>query len=169
MEYVDPLHKPEWYLKHALHGEGPVLQYGKEVAGGVAECLKLLDKAKHEAPVLMRDGVDAIMPLVESIQPIFLEFLRNRAPDKQVEITERLNERLSEISEQLKGPFMLGEEFSAADCLLLAWMERVVEIGKTFEEKKWTWEAVAQSVGTCVLGTAKSITHYTLNHMTGRS
>lgn len=150
LKWIDPRHKPDWMTKIMPSGHLPLVQDGEEFISESEEISDFLN-SKFPEPMLPDDeeGPNGFQDVARfcfvgmsaggGIFAAFRRFIRNRNPNKDKDLRERLEEELESMDQYLTqagGPFFGGTSFSTADTSLLPRLYRMeIALGHF---KKWS-------------------------------
>ncbi|KAF9486043.1 glutathione S-transferase [Pholiota conissans] len=128
---VNPYKKEPHFLSINPKGLVPALEYrGKALYESLVLLEFFEDAFPGTKPLLPADPADralarmAIDQLNKTFIPAFQRLLPAKEPEKQAALREEVYEALRKFSKGIKGPYYLGEEFSAVDVAIVPWIVR---------------------------------------------
>ncbi|EJF57539.1 glutathione-S-transferase [Dichomitus squalens LYAD-421 SS1] len=129
---VNPYKKEKHFLDINPKGLVPAIEYkGKALYESLILCEFFEDAFPDHAPhVLPKDPFDRAYVRIwvdhvsKVIVPGFFRLVQAQEPEKRQQALEEYYTALLKLSEQVKGPYFLGEEFTLVDVALAPWAVR---------------------------------------------
>ncbi|KAI0629001.1 glutathione-S-transferase [Trametes polyzona] len=157
---VNPYKKEKHFLDINPKGLVPAIEYkGKALYESLIICEFFEDAFPEHTPHLLpadpferarvRLWVDHV---AKQIVPAFMRTIMAQEPEKQREGLEDWYKALRTLTEQVKGPYFLGEQFSLVDAALAPWVVRDYILaenrGYSREAAGSAWKAYAEALET---------------------
>ncbi|CAA7258972.1 unnamed protein product [Cyclocybe aegerita] len=129
---VNPYKKEARFLAINPKGLVPAIEYkGKAIYESLILCEFLEDAFPSHTPhVLPQDPVERALARIwiDNINKNFLpangRLVQSQEPEKQQAALEEVYTFLKKFTDNIKGPYFLGEEFSLVDIAIAPWIER---------------------------------------------
>ncbi|TFK74644.1 glutathione-S-transferase [Pluteus cervinus] len=155
---VNPYKKEKHFLDINPKGLVPAMEYqGKALYESLILC-EFLEEAfpKYKPQILPSDPVDRAIVriwvdhITKFFVPAYQRLLSAQEKEKQEGYLEELNQTLRKLTDHVKGPYFLGDEFSLVDVAIAPWVLRDYVIS---EHRGYTrigvgaaWKAYAENL-----------------------
>ncbi|KAL6305201.1 glutathione-S-transferase [Sparassis latifolia] len=170
---VNPYKKENHFLEINPKGLVPAVEYkGKALYESLIICEFLEDAYPSYTPLLPSDPFERALVrlwvdfISKSVVPAFYRVIQAQDAEKQKAGLDEFNRVLRTLSEQVKGPYFLGDQFSLVDVALAPWVARDYVLqehrGYTREAAGAGWKEYAERLENreSVLKTQSDKEHY---------
>ncbi|KAH9889458.1 glutathione S-transferase C-terminal-like protein [Cubamyces lactineus] len=163
---VNPYKKEKHFLDINPKGLVPAIEYKGKALYESLILIEFFEDAfpEYKPRLLPDDSFDRayvrlwVDHVAKQIVPAFMRTVMAQEPEKQKENLEEYYKALRTLTDKIKGPYFLGEQFSFVDAALAPWVVRDYIIAENREK----WKAYAEKIETreSVLKTISDKEHY---------